>query len=280
MSEVGKSAVHLGTGSSGNYDHFAWVRYSGRERIARTMGYFIVAILLYWALSTVDIFWPWVWTAPAQINDMMFRMFPPSMAQFLPIVRALFESINIAILGTIGAVIMALPIAYLGAQTVTPNAVTLWFARLIIVATRSVDTLIWALVFVAVIGPGPLAGILAVAFRSIGFLSKLIAEAIEEIDWGPVEALQAAGASRAHIITYAIVPQVMPSFWAITILRWDINIRESTVLGLVGAGGIGLLFQGAIDLFRWNTVSLILIMVVIIVFAGELITGFVRKQLL
>lgn len=262
------------------YDHFAWVRYSRKERIARTVGYVIVAILLYWALSTVDIFWPWVWTAPAQISDMMFRMFPPSLAQLWPIIRALFESINIAILGTIGAVILALPIVYLGAQTVTPNAATLWFARLIIVATRSVDTLIWALVFVAIIGPGPLAGILAVAFRSIGFLSKLIAEAIEEIDWGPVEALQAAGASRAHIITYAIVPQVMPSFWAITILRWDINIRESTVLGLVGAGGIGLLFQGAIDLFRWNTVSLILIVVILVVFAGELITGVVRKKLL
>ncbi len=280
MSEAGRSAAYATTGSSGEYDHYAWVRYTPQERFARTVGHLIVAILLYWALSTVDIFWPWVWTAPAQISDMMFRMFPPSMAQFGPIVWALFESINIAILGTIGAVIMALPIAYLGAQTVTPNALTLWFARLIIVATRSVDTLIWALVFVAVIGPGPLAGILAVAFRSIGFLSKLIAEAIEEIDWGPVEALQASGASRAHIITYAIVPQVMPSFWAITILRWDINIRESTVLGLVGAGGIGLLFQGAIDLFRWNTVSLILIVVVLVVFAGELITGFVRKKLL
>jgi len=261
-------------------EHFDWVRYSRAERLARSFGYVAAAVLLYWALSTVDVFWPWVWTAPAQLNDMMFRMFPPSFVQLNPILFALVESINIAVLGTIVAVVLALPIAYLGAQTVTPNKATLWFARVIIVGTRSVDTLIWALIFVAIIGPGPLAGILAVAFRSIGFLGKLIAEAIEEIDWGPVEAMQAAGASRAHIITYAIVPQIVPSFWAITILRWDINIRESTVLGLVGAGGIGLIFQGAIDTFRWNTVSLVLIVIVMVVFAGELVTGIVRRKLL
>lgn len=261
-------------------EHFKWIRYSRTERIVRSIGYLVVGVVLYWALSTVDVFWPWVWTAPAQIGDMMFRMFPPSLDGLNRILYALLESVNIAVLGTIVAVFMALPVAYLGAQTVTPNKITLWFARVIIVATRSVDTLIWALVFVAIIGPGPLAGILAVAFRSIGFLSKLIAEAIEEIDWGPVEAMQAAGASKAHVVTYAIVPQVVPSFWAITILRWDINIRESTVLGLVGGGGIGLLFQGAIDLFRWNTVSLILIVIVLVVFAGELVTGIVRRKLI
>ncbi|MCA1755131.1 MAG: phosphonate ABC transporter, permease protein PhnE [Spirochaeta sp.] len=261
-------------------DHFDWVRYSRKQRLARSFGYVAAAVLLYWALSTVDIFWPWVRTAPAQLGDMMFRMFPPSLEKLNPILYALVESINIAVLGTIVAVVLALPVAYLGAQTVTPNRVTLWLARVIIVATRSVDTIIWALIFVAILGPGPLAGILAVAFRSIGFLGKLIAEAIEEIDWGPVEAMQAAGASRAHIVTYAIVPQVVPSFWAITILRWDINIRESTVLGLVGAGGIGLIFQGAIDTFKWNTVSLVLIVIVMVVFAGELVTGIVRRKLL
>ncbi len=259
---------------------FRWIRFSRKERIIRTVAYFAVAAILYWALSTVDVFWPWVWTAPAQINDMLFRMFPPSLASLNGILRALLETVNIAVLGTIVAVILALPVAYLGAQTVTPNKGTLWFARVIIVGSRSVDTLIWALIFVAIIGPGPLAGVLAVGFRSIGFLSKLIAEAIEEIDWGPVEAMQAAGASKAHVVVYGIVPQIVPSFWAITILRWDINIRESTVLGLVGAGGIGLLFQSAIDTFRWNTVSLVLIVIVLVVLAGEVVTGLVRKKLL
>jgi phosphonate transport system permease protein len=235
---------------------------------------------MYWALTTVNIHWPWVWTAPAQIADMTFRMFPPSLVQLQPILRTLIETVNMAVLGTIIAVVLAMPVAYLGASNVTPSVVTLWFARFIIVATRSVDTLIWALIFVAVIGPGPLAGVLAVAFRSIGMLAKLVAESIEEIDWGPVEALQASGASRLHVLVYAIVPQVVPSFWAITILRWDINIRESTVLGLVGAGGIGLIFQGAIDTFRWNTVSLVLIVIVMVVFAGELVTGVVRRKLL
>lgn len=267
-------------GNQGGEDHFRWARYSTLERVTRSLGYLVVGIILYWSLSTVNVFWPWVWDAPAQIGDMLFRMFPVSLEELNPILFALLESINIAVLGTILAVFMALPVAYFGAQTVTPSKLTLWLARLIIVATRSVDTLIWALVFVAIIGPGPVAGIFAISFRSIGFLSKLLAEAIEEIDWGTVEAVQSTGASRFHVIAYAIIPQVVPSFWAITILRWDINIRESTVLGLVGAGGIGLIFQSAIDLFQWNTVSLVLVVIVMVVFAGEVVTGVVRRKLL
>ncbi|WP_040586983.1 phosphonate ABC transporter, permease protein PhnE [Alkalispirochaeta alkalica] len=261
-------------------DHYQWFRFTRLQRMVRSISYILVVALMYWALSTVNIFWPWVWSAPAQIGDMMFRMFPPSLVQLNPILYALVESINIAFLGTLIAIILALPVAYFGAQTVTPNAITLWFARLIIVGTRSVDTLVWALIFVAIFGPGSFAGIMAVAFHSIGFLSKLIAEAIEEIDWGPIEALEAVGASRAHVIAYGIVPQVVPSFCAISILRWDINIRESTVLGLVGAGGIGLIFQGAIDLFQWNTVSMVLIVIVGVVFSGELITSMVRRKLI
>ncbi|SIP88256.1 phosphonate transport system permease protein [Alkalispirochaeta americana] len=261
-------------------EYYQWFRFTRLQRIVRSISYILVVALMYWALSTVNIFWPWVWSAPAQIGDMMFRMFPPSLVQLNPILYALVESINIALLGTIIAIILALPVAYFGAQTVTPNRVTLWLARLIIVGTRSVDTLVWALIFVAVFGPGSFAGIMAVAFHSVGFLSKLIAEAIEEIDWGPIEALESVGASRAHVIAYGIVPQVIPSFCAISILRWDINIRESTVLGLVGAGGIGLIFQGAIDLFQWNTVSMVLIVIVMVVFAGEVITSMVRRKLI
>jgi phosphonate transport system permease protein len=102
----------------------------------------------------------------------------------------------------------------------------------------------------------------------------------EEMDWGPVEALQASGASQGHIITYAITPQIMPTFWAVAILRWDINIRESTVLGMVGAGGIGMLFQVAIDLFRWNTVSMVLVSIIVVVLFGEVVTGVVRRKLI
>lgn len=259
---------------------YRWQRRSPTERAARWLFYLGSVVLIVWSLQTIDIVWPWVWTAPAQLRDMASRMYPPSLERLGPILLALLDTINIAVLGTMVAVVLAMPVAYVGARNVTPAASLYWLARVIVVASRSVDTLIWAMVLVAIFGPGPLAGVLAVAFRSIGFLGKLVAEAIEEINWGPVEALQSVGASRSHVLVYAVIPQVLPSFWAVTILRWDVNIRESTVLGLVGAGGIGLLFQWAMESFRWSTVSFILITIVITALFGELITAMLRRRIL
>jgi len=117
-------------------------------------------------------------------------------------------------------------------------------------------------------------------FRSIGFIGKLLGEAIEEIDTRSVEALEATGASRFKVIVYAIVPQVMPTFWAVAILRWDINLRESTVLGLVGAGGIGIILQGAIDTFNWPEVATILLAIIALVVVGEVISAYLRRRIL
>jgi phosphonate transport system permease protein len=261
-------------------ESFTWHRYTLKQRIGRYSALFLVAALLSWTFSTIDIFWPWVWSAPKEIQDMFSRMMPPNPRIIVEIIPVLIETINIASIGTIFAVLISLPLAYLAAVNVSPNKGTLWFARVIIVSSRSIDTLIWALLFVAILGPGPLAGVVAITFRSIGFLGKLIGESIEEMDWGPIEALQSSGASRGHIITYAVVPQITPTFWAVTILRWDINIRESTVLGMVGAGGIGMLFQVAIDFFRWNSVSMVLVSIILVVLFGEVVTGVVRKKLI
>ena len=261
-------------------DHFAWQRHSLKERIIRFVSFLTVGIVLVWTLGTIDVFWPWVWSAPEEIRDMFSRMMPPNYRTIPEIVPVLIETINIATIGTIFAVVISLPVAYLGARNVSPNVITLAVARVIIVASRSINTLIWALLFVAILGPGPLAGVLAIAFRSVGFMGKLVGESIEEMDWGPIEALQSSGSSRGHIITYAVVPQIIPSFWAIAILRWDINIRESTVLGMVGAGGIGMLFQVAIDLFRWNTVSMVLVSIIVVVLFGEVVTAIVRRKLI
>ncbi len=259
---------------------YEWHRYTFKQRIARYSSYFIVVALLVWTVSSIDVFWPWVWTAPKQMQDMFSRMIPPNPRAIPEILPVLLETINIATVGTVLAVIISLPVAYFGARNVSPNKITLGIARVIIVASRSINTLIWALLFVAILGPGPLAGVAAIVFRSIGFLGKLIGESIEEMDWGPVEALQSSGAGRGHIVTYAIVPQIVPTFWAVSILRWDINIRESTVLGMVGAGGIGMLFQVAIDLFRWNTVSMVLVSIVVVVLFGEVVTSIVRRKLI
>ncbi|MFC0327574.1 phosphonate ABC transporter, permease protein PhnE [Halomonas organivorans] len=258
----------------------AWSRYTPQQRWKRFAGFAVMALAVGWSLVSIDIIWPWVWDAPAQIGDLFRRMVPPDFSDLTPIFWALVETLNIATLATFVAVFASLPIAYIAAQNTTPNRFTLWLGRFILVSSRSVNTLIWALLFVAIFGPGVLAGIIAIMFRSLGFLGKLMGEAIEEIDRRPVEALEATGASRAKVILYAIVPQVMPTFFAVSILRWDINLRESTVLGLVGAGGIGVILQGAIDTLAWPTVATVLLAIVVLVVAGEAVAAWLRKRVL
>jgi len=133
---------------------------------------------------------------------------------------------------------------------------------------------------VAIIGPGILAGTVAIALRSIGFVGKLLYEAIEETDASQIEAIEATGASNAQVLTYGIVPQVMPAFWGISVFRWDINIRESTILGLVGAGGIGLKLQASLNVLAWPQVTVILLMILATVVLSEWVSAKVRHAII
>ncbi|RKF14875.1 phosphonate ABC transporter, permease protein PhnE [Roseovarius spongiae] len=257
-----------------------WTRFTPRQKLARWGALAFCALAIMWALTSIEVIWPWVWSAPEQIGDLFGRMYPPDPSNLATILRVLWETVNIATFATALAVLLSLPVAYIAAQNTTPNRATLWLGRLILVTSRSVNTIIWALLFVAIFGPGIVAGIVAIMFRSIGFIGKLLGEAIEEIDQRPVEALEATGASRFKVIVYAIIPQVMPTFWAVSILRWDINLRESTVLGLVGAGGIGIILQGAIDTFNWPEVATILLAIIALVVLGEIVSAFLRRRIL
>nr|WP_298251169.1 phosphonate ABC transporter, permease protein PhnE [uncultured Halomonas sp.] len=257
-----------------------WRRHDPREQLIRYGVLLATLMLVVWAVRDIDIFWPWVWDAPNQISSLGARMWPPGPGRLGEIIWAMLETVHIATLATLLTVFIALPVSYIAAQNTTPNRACLWLGRFILVSSRSVNTIIWALLFVAIFGPGVLAGILAIMCRSVGFIGKLMGEAIEEIDRRPVEAMEATGASKAKVIAYAIVPQVVPAFFAIVILRWDINIRESTVLGLVGAGGIGVILQGSIDTFAWQTVATILIAIIALVLIGEALTGLLRRRVM
>jgi phosphonate transport system permease protein len=257
-----------------------WTRFTLRERLIRYAGFAAAAVVVGWALGSIEVVWAWVWDAPWQMADLFGRMVPPDPARLDTILLVLWETVNIATIATAIAVLVSLPVAYLAAQNTTPNRLTLWIGRFILVSSRSINTIIWALLFVAIFGPGVVAGIVAIMFRSIGFVGKLLGEAIEEIDRRPVEALEATGASRLKVIAYAIVPQVMPTFWAVSILRWDINLRESTVLGLVGAGGIGVILQGAIDTFNWREAATVLLAILALVVLGEIVAAWLRRRIL
>lgn len=258
-----------------------WVRYAPGQRLLRFILYLLFVLAIVQSMRTIDVIPEFLYDAPTQMADLLHRMWPISWRSFQgSIQKALIETLHMATLGTILAVILAVPVGLLAAGNLTKNKAVNFLARLILVSSRSINSLVWALLFIAVFGPGPLAGTIAIAFRSIGFIGKLLGEALDDAHPGPVEALTATGASTGSIISYGYWPQIRPAFWSIVLLRWDINVRESAVLGLVGAGGIGMALNSAMDLFQWDKVALILVLIFSIVIVAEVIITRARKTLL
>ncbi len=255
-----------------------WRRFTRAQILLRLAGRLAAAGALLWAFVGMGIRWEFVADSPTQVQDLFSRMFPPDWAFAGEIVDPLIQTINIATLGTSLAVLLSIPIAFLAARNTTFNWASYALGRVLMSVSRSVDSLIWALIFIIVVGPGSLAGALAISVRSIGFVSKLFAEGIEEIDRGQVEAVTATGAGRFQVLLYGIVPQIRPVFAGICIYRWDINIRESTVLGIVGAGGIGFVLNTAILGLEWSRVGLILLVILAMVVASEVLSASLRKR--
>jgi len=260
-----------------------WRHRTPKARLALWCGWLaLVALFVFcWQEMTKDTIWAFVYDAPVQAADIGSRMVPPALGYTAELLDPLWDTINIATLGTLLALVFAVPVAFLAARNTTPSQTLVRpLALLIIVSSRSINSLIWGLLLVAIIGPGVLAGIVAIALRSIGFIAKLLYEAIEEIDASQVEAVTATGASRMQVLDYAIVPQIMPAFAGISLFRWDINIRESTVLGLVGAGGLGLKLQASINVLAWNQVATIFLVILATVLASEWVSAKARHAVI
>lgn len=258
-----------------------WQRFTPAQRLARYAVYFVIVVAIVLSLRTVEIIPEFLYDAPAQVKDLFVRMWPVDFAHYRQGVHgALVDTLHIASLGTLFGVVMAIPIGILAAHNVAPNTPLNLLAKLLLVSSRSVNSLVWALLFVAVFGPGALAGVFAIAFRSIGFVGKLLGEALEETAPGPVEALQASGAPATSVFLKGYWPQVAPAFWSIVLFRWDINVRESAVLGLVGAGGIGMALDTAMNLFQWDRVAMILLAIFAVVVAAEVAITAIRKRLI
>jgi phosphonate transport system permease protein len=265
-----------------------WQRFTPAERLARFAVYLGCVLAIVLSLRSVEVIPEFLYDAPAQMKDLFVRMWPVDWAfYFTPrntgaqtVHAALIDTLAIALLGTLLGLLLAVPFGFMAARNIVPLAALNWLARLVLVATRSISTLLWALFFVAVFGPGALAGMCAIAFRSIGFVGKLLSEALEEAQRGPIEALTAAGAGFGSRVLYGYWPQIKPAFMGIAMFRWDINVRESSVLGLVGAGGIGMAMNAAIDTFEWQRVALILLVIFGVVVLSELAVTQLRKRTL
>lgn len=260
-----------------------WQRRDRNRQLSIWFGWLcaVALFMLCWKYISDQTTWYFVFDAPRIVADIGGRMWPPRFSYMSELWKPVWDTINIATLGTLAALVLAVPVAFLAANNTTPSRTVIRpIALLIIVSSRSINSLIWALLLVSIIGPGVFAGTVAIALRSIGFIAKLLYEAIEEIDADQVEAITATGAGKGQIIAYGIVPQILPAFAGITVFRWDINIRESTVLGLVGAGGIGLQLQASLNVLAWPQVLLILMIIFVAVIISEWVSAKVRHAII
>ncbi len=190
----------------------------------------------------------------------------------------LLETMCIAFLGTIVGAILAIPIAFLSATNIVPKPIAL-IGRLFIMAVRTIPAFVYGLMFIRVTGAGPFAGLLTMSLCSIGMISKMYIEAIEDIDSRILESLDACGCTTFQKIRYGIIPQLMPDFTSTIIYRFDMNLRDATVLGLVGAGGIGAPLIFAMNAYKWNQVGAILTGLIILVLLIEWLSGKIRVKL-
>lgn len=258
-----------------------WRRFSTLERAGRWVLLVVLVATVVLSIRHVEVIPEFLWDAPAQMQDLLTRMWPIDWGHYWEGVhQPLLETIHIATLGTIIAIVLAVPIGVLSANNIVRSKPWNLLARLILVASRSVNSLIWALLFVGIFGPGALAGTVAISFRSIGFVGKLIGEALEECDAKPIEAIRATGAPPFTVLIKAYWPQISPTFWSVALFRWDINVRESAVLGLVGAGGIGMALDTAMNLFQWDRVALVLLSIFVVVLVAEVVVTQVRKRVI
>jgi len=259
-----------------------WRRYTPAEVRGRFVASLAVTACLVAASRSISsqTTWSFVLDAGVQLRDMGMRMFPPDSGYATALASPLVDTLHIATLGTVLGVLIAVPLAFAAARPTTPSQLYVRpVALLILVTSRSVNSIIWALMLVVLIGPGMLAGILAIAFRSVGFVGKLVYESIEEAPQLPIIAMETTGAGRAQTLAFGLIPQILPAMAGVSVYRWEINIREATILGLVGAGGIGMALQASIDALAWSRVSVILLVILGTVVVAEWGSARVRAEL-
>ena len=209
-----------------------------------------------------------------QFVGLDFSLFPDLVAPAI-------ETLMIACLGTLLGVIICIPAAWFGALNITPfKPVSYPLARLTMTLSRSIHEIVWALFFVSAVGLGAMAGIFAIAVRSVGFIAKMSAEAIENIDPGPVEAIRSVGGSGFQVMLYGILPQILPQVLGVIIFEWEINIRRSAVLGLVGAGGLGLVFFRQMNTFNFHGVMSVIVAILFLILIGEVLSHWARKSII
>jgi phosphonate transport system permease protein len=212
--------------------------------------------------------------------ELIGRMLPPDVAVLESLMRPLLETVQMALLGTTIPIFFALPLAFLAAVNISPHPSVSAIARVLIAGLRTVPELVWAMILVTAVGLGPFPGVLALTLHTIGGLGKFYYEAIEASSPGLIEAMQATGASRFKVIWFGVLPNVLPVMMSSTLFYWEYNNRASTVLGLVGAGGIGLALTHAMSDFRYQEAITCLILIVLILVVIDRFSAWLRSRII
>jgi phosphonate transport system permease protein len=244
------------------------------------IAYALGIALVIWAANGTDWSFSELVKGMPALADFLSRSWPPSIERFSSLSRALIETFQMAIMGTIVGVALSVPLAILAAKGLLVSPIVNWPARGLIALFRTVPDLVWALIFVIAVGLGPFAGTLAIAVDTAGFCGRFFAEAMEDIDKGPSDALRAQGVRRIDTVFCATIPAAIPAFMTTTLFALEKSTRSSVILGLVGAGGIGLELKVAMDLFDFPTAATIILMIFVLVVAVEQIGSLVRGRVI
>ena len=250
-----------------------------QARAWRYSGYFGILAVVLWSIHAIviaDTDWSRI------LNGSLLTTLGRFMEFDYKLIPDLLEpTLETIVMATLAGLVMSIPVAWLGASNITPlGRASYMVGRFLMTMSRSVHEIVWALIFVSAVGLGALAGVLAMAVRSIGFISKTIAEAIEDVDPKPIEAVRAAGGTRFQILIFAILPQIVPVFLGNMIFEWDINIRRSTIMGLVGAGGLGLALFRQMAMFNYGGIATVILAVLVLIIFGEVVSHYARRAVI
>lgn len=251
------------------------------QKTKRTFTMILIGVIGFYLVSsiTTQSFITNLFFKLPNIYDLVFRFFPPNWGYVNEIWPKLFETIQMAIIATTIATIISIPLSLLAAQNIASSKFVVQGVRIILNILRTIPDIILAVIFVGLFGIGAFPGIMALIIFSLGILAKLMSDTIEAIDMTPIEAMEASGANRLQTIWYAVVPQILPQFVSFSLYVFEINVRASVVLGLVGAGGIGLLLSQQINFFNYPSVTTITIIIFIVVASIDYISNKIREGL-
>ncbi|MEM9427416.1 MAG: phosphonate ABC transporter, permease protein PhnE [Pseudomonadota bacterium] len=253
-------------------------------RVRKITLWTLFAVLFCWCLYDFNFSPERIWTGLGRLGRVLSFMFPPHVwttwEAWAEVLNGLSETLSMAFLGTVLGAVIAFPLSFLGAKNINRIFWLRQGSRRVYDVIRAFETLILALIFIRAFGLGPLAGILAIAVSEIGTFSKLFSEALENTSKKPVEGVVASGGSRLQTIRYAIMPQVLPVHLSVLLYNFESNVRSGTILGIVGAGGIGFLLSDRISAYKWDEAWSIIFLIIAMVYLIDWLSGLVRTKLI